>query len=167
MAYNTIKIKRYTNVVNEWDANVALTPGNVVELLSTGKVRKHATSGGNIVPLIVLEDELQVKDINDNYVAGDKVQVWTPNRGDEAYLLLADEETIVIGDAVESDGFGKVKKHTVETVASADAQTANTIYSKPIIGIALEAKDLGTLPEGSESSAGGTYYNPRIRVMIV
>jgi hypothetical protein len=162
MAYNTIKIKRYTNVVNEWKANTALTPGSVVELLSTGKVRKHATAGGNVIPLIVLEDELQGKGINDDYVADDIVQVWAPNRGDEAYLLLADEEDVDIGDFLESDGFGLVKKHTAETWGSADAQE-----SKPIIGIALEAKNLSVLPEGSDSSAGGEYYNPRIKVMIV
>lgn len=167
MAYNTIKIKKYSDVVNEWEANVALTPGMLVELMSTNKVKKHATSGGNVYPLIVLEDELQGNDINDDYAAGDKVQVWTPTRGDEAYLLLADEETIVIGDFLESNGQGKVKKHTAETWASADAQTANTVYSTPIVGVALEAKDLGTLPEGSDSSAGGAYYNPRIRVMVV
>ena len=167
MAYNTIKIKRYTNVVNEWKANTALTPGSVVELLSTGKVRKHATAGGNVIPLIVLEDELQGKGINDAYVADDVVQVWAPNRGDEAYLLLADEENVAIGDFLESDGFGLVKKHTAENWGSADAQEANTVYSKPIIGIALEAKNLSVLPEGSDSSAGGEYYNPRIRVMIV
>lgn len=167
MSYNTIKIKRYTNIEHEFEANAALTPGMVLELMSTNKVKKHATAGGNVTPLVALEDELQGKDINDDYVAGDKVKVWAPNRGDEAYLLVADEETIAIGDFVESDGFGKVKKHTAETWASADAQAANTVYSRPIVGIALEALDLSTLPEGSESSAGGAYYNPRIRVMIL
>lgn len=167
MSYNTIKIKKYSNVVNEWVANEALTPGMVVELMSTNKVKKHATSGGNVYPLIVLEDELQGNDLNDNYAAADKVQVWSPNRGDEAYLLLADEENVAIGDFVESDGFGKVKKHTAEAWGSSDDQVANTVYSKPIVGIAMEAVNLSSLPEGSESSAGGDYYNPRIRVMIV
>jgi len=168
MAYNTIKLKKYSDVIEEFEANAAITPGMVVELMSTEKVRKHATASGNVIPVMVaLEDELQGNGINDDYAAGDVVQVWIPGKGDQFYALLKDEETIVIGDALESDGFGKVKKHTVEATTSADVQEVNTIYSRPIIGIAMEAKDLSTLPEGSESSATGAYYNPRIAVMVV
>ena len=149
--FNTIKIKRYSNVVNEFPANAAIIPGAILELMSTGKVKNHATSGGYVAPLIALEDELQGRGINDAYAANEPVQCWSPNHGDEAYLLLADEATIVIGDLLESDGFGKVKKRT---------------STNPVVGTALEAKDLSTFPEGSESSAQGDYYNPRIRVLM-
>jgi len=149
--FKTIKIKRYSNVVNEYPASAAIIPGALVELISTGKVRNHATSGGYVAPMIALEDELQGRGINDNYAADEPVQVWSANHGDEAYLLLRDEETIVIGDLLQSDGLGKVMKRT----------STNTV-----VGIALEAKDLSTFPEGSESSARGAYYNPRIRVSI-
>ena len=46
----------------------------------------------------------------------------------------------------------------------------DSIYDKGImifVAVALEAVDLSTLPKGSESSAGGTYHNPRIKVRIV
>lgn len=149
--FKTVKIKRYTNVVNEFVASAAIIPGALVELISTGQVRNHATAAGYVAPMVAVEDELQGKGINDNYAAGDVVQCWSPNHGDEAYLLLADEETIVIGDLLMSDGFGKVKKRT---------------STNPVVGVALEAKDLSTFPEGSDSSARGAYYNPRIRVLI-
>lgn len=167
MAYNTIKLKNYVGVFEEIVAHEAITPGMLIALISTNKVRKHATASGDALPMFALEDALQGKDINDAYVAGDKVQVWIPNRGDQVYARLADEQNIAIGDFLCSDGFGLLTKYTAESVASADAQTVNTIYDRVIVAQAVEAVDLSTLPEGSESSAGGTYYNPRIKVRIV
>lgn len=150
---NTIKIRKFTDIQDEYEANAWITPGMLVELLSTGKVRKHATAGGNVDPVMVaVEDELQGKEITDNYVAGDRVQVCTFRPGDIALLLLADGQSVSIGEELESDGLGHVRSHTVETVVSADAQTANTIYSRPVVGKALEAQNLSAL-EGSESSA--------------
>jgi len=167
MSYKTIKVKNYLHVTVEREASAAITPGMLIELLSTGKVRKHATALGDAMPMFALEDSLQGKGIDSDYAAGDQVQCWIPTRGDEVYALLADEETIVIGDFLASDGFGKLKKNTAENWGSNDAQVANTVYSMPIVAVALEAKDLSTLPEGSESSAGGDYYNPRILVRVV
>jgi hypothetical protein len=63
-----------------------------------------------------------------------------------------DEETIVIGDYLELGIVNvKLRKYT----------------SGVVVGIAREAKDLATFPEGSESSAKGAYYNPRIAVQII
>lgn len=151
MIPNTIKVKDYLKVMDEYEANAAILPGNVVELMSTGKVRKHATASGNVAVMVAVEDELQGKGVEDAYAAGDRVQCWTPQRGDVVLMILADGQNVVIGDFLESDGAGRVQKHTVETVASADAQTVDTIYSKPIIGMSLEAQDLSTL-DGSNSS---------------
>ena len=80
------------------------------------------------------------------------MQVITPRTGDILLLLLADNQNVAIGDALESDGLGHVQKHTVESWNSADAQVAISVFSRPIVGIALEAQNLSTL-EGSESSA--------------
>lgn len=167
MAYNTIKVKKYSNVIEEFVANAAITPGMLVEVMSTGKLRKHATALGNAFPMFALEDELQGKGINDNYAAGDQVQVWIPGRGDIVNALLRDEENIAIGDFLESDGEGKLRKYVAESVTSADAQEANTIYESRIVGVAVAAVNLSSLPEGSESSAGGTYYNPRVLCRII
>jgi hypothetical protein len=117
--------------------------------------------------MFALEDELQGKGIDDSYAVGDKVQVWIAGRGDIVYACIADEENIAIGDLLESNGDGMLREHTVETWTSADAQAANTVYSFPVVAIALEAKNLSSLPEGSDSSATGAYYHPRIKVRIV
>lgn len=171
MAYNTIKLKKYVDIIVEKEAYETITPGMLIELTSANKVKKHATSGGNVVPIMfAIEDELQGKDIDDNYVAGDKVQCMIARPGDEVYAVLSDGETVSIGDALDSNGDGCLQKHTVETWTSADAQEANTVYSKPIVAIALERKDLsGSSGEGSagESSVSPLGYNKRIKVMVV
>jgi hypothetical protein len=150
MATETIKVKKFNDVVIERAAAAAITPGMTLELTSANAVQKHATASGKFAFLIALEDELQGKGINDAYVAGDRVQVWVAGRGDVANLLLDDEQTIVIGDYLELGSAGRVRKYT----------------SGVAIGIAMEAKDLSSFPEGSESSALGAYYNPRLKVML-
>ena len=152
MAYNTIKIRRFNDIQDEYVANAAITPGMAVELISTNKVQKAATASGKLAWLFALEDELQGKGINDDYAAGDRVQVGVFTRGEIVNALLQDEEAIVIGDYLELGIVqGKLRKYT----------------SGVVVGIAREAKDLSTFPEGSESSAKGAYYNPRIAVQLI
>ena len=151
MSYNTIKVRKFSDIQDEKTAAAVITPGALLEITSTGAVKEHATAAGKHAFLFALEDELQGKGIDDDYVADDQVQVWVAGRGDIVNALLEDESTIAIGDFVESNGDGKV-------------QAVSGSYP---IGVALEAVDLSTLPEGSESSAGGLYYNPRILIQII
>ena len=71
---NTIKSKKYLDIINERVANAAITPGMLIEIMSTNKVRAHATAQGNAAKIFALEDELQGKGIDDNYSALDPVQ---------------------------------------------------------------------------------------------
>ncbi len=171
MAYRSIKVKNYLNIFEEYEANVAITPGMLIEEMSTGKVRPHATAGGNALPMFAMEDSLQGKTIDEDYVAADQVQCWIPTRGDQVNALLRDEQTIVIGDFLESDGEGRLQKHVSDAKSFQSADNypdwTLTVLQLQIVGVALEAKDLSTLPEGSESSAGGEYHNPRILIRIV
>lgn len=149
---NTVKLKKYQDINMEFVANAAITPGHLVELMSTNKVRAHATASGNALPkMFALEDELQGKEIDDDYAAADPVQVWVCQPGEVVNALLKDGETIVIGDALESAGDG-----TLQKVA---ADSTGIYYYNQIVGIALEALDL------SGSSGAETTY--RLAVMIV
>ena len=162
MAYQTIKIKKYSDVIEEFTANGAIIPGMLVEQTpAAATIRTHRTASGPQIPMFALEDELQGKGIDDTYASGDKVQVWIAGRGDNVNALLKDEQNIAIGDLLESDGEGRLQKHT-----SAYGDSSTYIYYNQIVGWALEAKDLSSVPEGSESSAGGIYYHPRILVRI-
>jgi len=109
MAKNTIKLKKYSDVIEEFVAGDAITPGMLVALDSAGKVVPHGEAAGNAIPMFALEDELQGKtiDIDDAYAAGDPVQVWVAGRGDIVNAIAGAQ--IAAGDFLVSDGTGKLK----------------------------------------------------------
>ena len=162
--YQTIKLKKYLDIIEEYVAASAITPGNLIELTSAGLVQNHSTADGDVLQMFALEDELQGKEIDDDYAAGDRVQVWVPVRGEIVYARLADEQNVVIGDFLVSNGDGLLKKYTLESWESADAQSANKIYDHVIVGQVLEAQDLSGL-ETSESSAAANSQWVKLRVI--
>ena len=159
MAYNTIKIKKYSDVIEEMIAAAAIYPGMVVEMDSAGKAKVHATATGNVVPVMVaLEDELQGKGIDDAYAANDKVQVWIPNSGDQFYGIIADGQTIAKGDLLESDGYGRLQKHVP------DEGSVNAIYQSSIVGVALDAVSTAAGSEDSDINFLSIYRRIPVRV---
>lgn len=151
MAKNTIKIKKYLDVIAERAAAEAITPGMLIELNSSDKFQKHSHVGGPVVPpIFALENELEGEGITDNYAADDRVQGWVANRGDQVYALLADGQTAVIGSKLASNGDGYLKVHGTSSVAAEEA----------IVGIALEAVDR------SSSSGADTNVTGRIEIMV-
>lgn len=131
MAKNTIKVKKYSDVIEEYVANATITPGMLVEVMTTNKLRAHATASGNALPMFALEDELQGKTIDDNYVATDQVQVWVPYRGDMVYGILKSGQNVTIGTFLVSNGDGKLK-------AWAQDVSAGDVKPTEIIGVATE-----------------------------
>jgi len=162
----TIKVKKYSDVIEEYDAVAAITPGMLLELTSAGKVQAHSTAGGNAPRMIALEDELQGQGVNDAYAADDKVQCWIPYPGDQVYAILADGENVAIGDLLESNGAGMLQKHVadVESFESNEAGSI-TVYPEQIVGVALEAINISD-SSGAESS-GDLGYDKRIIIRIV
>jgi hypothetical protein len=119
MAKHTIKIKKYSDIVEEYVAVGTITPGMLIELTSENKVQAHSGSAGASLVMFALENELEGKGIDVNYVADDRVQCWIPNRGDMVYALLADGETAVIGNWLESNADGKLKVGTTKPIGQA------------------------------------------------
>lgn len=153
---NTVKIKKYLDIIEEIEASGTITPGMLLELDSDGKVRAHSGEGEDVLPMFALEDELQGKTINDNYTSGQPVQVWIPVRGEQVLAELADDENVSIGDFLCSDGNGRLKKY--EAISS----TAGlTVYQEVIVGQALEAVDLST----STGAWGDSGQKIKIRVI--
>jgi hypothetical protein len=167
MSKNTIILKNYLNIYEEFEAASAITPGMLVELDSSKEVKPHVIAGGNVLPMVAIEDELQGNGIDDVYAADDRVQCWVPQRGEEGYLILKDGEDVAIGDFLESGGGGVVVKHTPDTESLGADSSGNitTIYTNQIVGVALEAVDLSD-SSGAESS-GALGYNKRIMVKFV
>lgn len=164
MAYNTIKIKKYSDVVEEYAAAAAtIYPGCLIYLNSSGTVAVHTVAGGNVLPMFALEDELQGGGIDDAYATGAKVQCWIPGRGDVVYAILADGQDVEEGDFLESNGAGYLQKHVSDEGSEGSAAAQLTVYPNAIVGVALEDVD-------SSADSSGTDFlvtNKRIKVRII
>lgn len=143
-------------VVEEGIADAAgILPGHLIQLMSTGNFRVHPNASQNVTPAkFALEDEMQGKTVDDAYAISTLVQVWTPSKGDWVRAILADGETIVINDAVESAGDGTLQKYVADTVTDSSGQI-ETIYPNPIVGIAREALDLSNSSAAESSGITG------------
>lgn len=161
MAYNTIKVKKYSDVIEEMVASAAVTPGMLLIIESTGTVKAHNQADKDVFPIFALEDELQGKGIDDAYAANAPVQCWIPYRGDIVNAILADGENVAIGDPLTSDGYGRLKKHVTDAGSSA---VPWTVYPEQIVGYAAEALDLSG-SSGAEVS-GPLGYHKRLLVRI-
>jgi len=166
MAKNTIVVKQNQAQRAQEELTVltaAITPGMLVEISSTsGKVIKHNSAGQNVlVPKFCIENELQGEDIDTVLAVGDKAQIWTPQRGDLVYAILQDGESVAIGDPLESNGDGTLKKHVADT---ADSDDSFTSYPEQIVGIAREALDLSG--SSGEESSGALGYDKRLIIEV-
>lgn len=166
MSYNTVKLKKYVDIIEEYEAASELYPGNLVELTSTGKVQKHSGAGKTASCMFALEDELQGGSLATAYAAGSKVQVWCAVPGEIVYARLADEESVVAGDFVESNGLGQLRKvaRSAESWESADSQAAKSLYDKHVVGVVLTALDTTSLST-DESEARPTEQFVKIRIV--
>lgn len=124
----TIKLKRYVDIVDQREAAAAILPGMLVSITTTGTVQPHAVAAGRVLTAIALEDELQGKTIRDGYVATDPVQIWYPQRGEQALMLLAAGQTIPVGGNLVSAGNGALR-----------VPIAPELDTASIVGQALEA----------------------------
>ena len=115
-------------------ANAAITPGQLVEEMSTGKIRKHATAGAAAQKAFALEDFLQGKTIAQDISANNVCLYRCFRLGDEVYAILADGENVAVGDKLESAGGGELRKQVL-TSSGAVANPAG------LIGFAREAVD--------------------------
>ena len=144
MAKKTIKLKKYVDIVNEYDAGGAITPGMLVTLASDGDVDKNGAAGVACEKMFALEDELQGKTIDDAYATGAPVQCWTAVPGEEVLAWLKDGEDVAVGDVLTSAGAGKLKAKGITDIA---------------IAVALEAVDM--------SGSAGADPSGRIAVRIL
>lgn len=134
----TVILKRYNNVQFEAIAHEAITPGSLVEVMSTGKIKNHATAQGNAIPYFVIEDAIMGKTIDDNVAQGDLARVMVAGRGDEVYAILDTSQTIVVGDLLASAGDGTLEEFTaIKCDSNASAGAVTTPLQA--VAVALEA----------------------------
>lgn len=81
MAYNTIRLKDYTSVIEEATALGAITPGHCVAFDANGDVNVAGADRDGVLAVAV-EDICQGGGIDDAYAADDNTRVWIPRSGD-------------------------------------------------------------------------------------
>lgn len=152
-------------------ANAALSPGHIVELMSTNLFRKNTRVGRPIARIIALEKEYDGKGITDDYASNDQVVAGIFHSGAEVVLRVpASAAAIVIGDLLEPVSGGTVRKQaqgalvtsvgtgdgTIADVTGSFSQSvlnnnfkdvADAVNGQVVFAIALEAVD---------NSAGGS-----------
>lgn len=151
MAKQTIRLKSYNDIYNQYKAAGEITPGMLIELTSAGTVQANSGAGLACQKMFATEDELQGRTIDDNFAATEPVQCWVANPGDEVLAWLADGEDVAIGDKLVSDGAGKLKAITADSSAAVIEETP--------IAEALEAVDM--------SGSSGADPSGRIKVRIL
>lgn len=91
----------------EAKANAAITPGMLIERMSTGKVRAHALAGTKPAMLFAKEDALQGRTLSTAYSADELVGYHEALPGDRINALVpANALAIVKGDKLASNGDG-------------------------------------------------------------
>lgn len=135
MASKTIIIEGNPRRV-EYKAGGTIKPGHLIKLGSAGTVTVHASAGGNIYPLIAVENDLVGEDIDDSYSSGDQVQAVWACPGDKVFAFLATGNNAAIGDLLESDGAGGLQLHAVDSTG--------IYYHRAIVAMAAEALNNAT-----------------------
>lgn len=88
----------------------ALRPGMLIELTSAGKVQKQSSADVYCQAAFVRENEVIGEGIDDLYADDETILYYIGRNGDEFYALLADSQTIVKGDILQSNGSGGTLK---------------------------------------------------------
>lgn len=141
--------------IEEREANEAITPGELLDVDADQEAIPHGTAGGNVQPIVALENQRLEGDDHD-YEAAEDVRVYTPQPGDVLKMWLADGETVEDGDFLESDGAGALQAHSPQSVDEGGSATY-TIYTNNVKFVANEDKD----------TSGGDATRERIEAKVI
>jgi hypothetical protein len=132
------------------EASATITPGHLLELTNTNKVKPHSTAGGRHTRMVAVENDIAGDDLDHDYSSGEVVQINIFRPGDEAYMVLKDGEVISTGEFLVSGTGGELQ--------SKDSASPSDLEAS-VVGIALETKSLQGDSSGEPSN--------RIKVLFV
>lgn len=149
-----LKVNGDRPAVDEFEADVALTPGELVYINADNEAAPHASAGQDAAPLFVLENYASSTNssasIDTDWAAGDRARIVHARPGDEVYAFIKAGGSVSLWGQLESDGAGNLQAHT------AQPGTATTIYSRAVVARAMELKD---------NSAGTARARVRVRIV--
>lgn len=112
---------------DEGEANAALYPGHVIELMSTGKYRKQSEAGARAERLIACEDALQGSTIETAFAAADIVPFVACAPGDRVLgRLPAAAVAVAKGDRLRLNGDGCVVQNGTGLASKLFSATAES-----------------------------------------
>ena len=132
MAYVQIVLNGPDAIIEEAPASGTISPGHLIEEQVDGAVEVHAHAGEACLPLIALEQIVDGKGVDTDYVSGDTVRYAVARRGEEYALILTTYQDAVVGSDLESNGDGTVR------VAGMDSSWG-AVKIQSIVGKAREA----------------------------
>ena len=143
----------------EYEADEALTPGELVRFDADDELEPHGTAGGNALPIFVVENPYAetaagAKAIDTDYALGSYARVIYAQPGDLVYDWLADGQNVAKGAALVSDGAGALQSGGTQAVDEGGTVTY-TVYTDSVVGYADQ--DLN-------NSAGGARARIKVRV---
>ena len=109
---NTVYLGGPRTVINDMAAKAAITPGHLVERVNTAGVwqwQKHATAAGDAQRSVACDQSMLNKGVDDDYAAGDLVEVAQGVNGTNFWMLIASGQNIAYGDSLESAGDGTLR----------------------------------------------------------
>lgn len=132
MAYKTVAVIADGAIQKEAVGSGTITPGMLIEKLSDGTVRPHGSAGCDAQRMFAVENDLEGDEIGDDYSDGERILYKVFQRGNEVYALLATSQTVSIGDWLESDGNGYLRKHSSDSAGVVE-------YPEGLVGVAQES----------------------------
>ncbi len=110
-----------------------ILPGHLIALNTAGAVVVHPTAAG-IKPsrYFAREEEYTNAYLETAYASGDSVPYWALKPGDQVYALVpANAPAIVIGDLLESNGDGTLRKVTAFLTDNSGGAANTTLVDVP------------------------------------
>lgn len=109
----------------EATAEAAITPGDLVMMISTGNVQRHGTAAQKVPAWFAIENEIFGRGVEVDYAAADRVYYEACTPGMQVNVTIAAAAAaIVVGDRLESAGNGTLRKTTTVANAIATAMQA-------------------------------------------
>lgn len=109
---NTIWLGGDRTQIGDMAAKAAVTPGHLVERVNTAGVwqwQKHSTAGGGGQCAIATEQSMLNLGVDDDYAAGDLMEVSVAHPGSNWWMLIASGQDISYGQKLESAGDGTLR----------------------------------------------------------
>lgn len=115
MSYKTIKLKKYEDIINEYEAGGTVLPGALLQLTADNTVENSSAAGDKAPALFALEDELQGKTTRQSYSENDRVQTWYVQPGEEVLALVDSGFDPDVGTLLEPGTGGQLRAHDAGT----------------------------------------------------